>query len=139
MQADFGSNDNGGPIIASMVGAWGRGDGVSQKQPTLVTLDMNFGVGASVFAGAAVDYNATTPTSPANPIQPVPAALWDVAVWDVDVWPGSAPNRLVAAANCPTGAVVAPVVSVSLQGETGQLSNCYLYGGAVLVETGDFL
>ena len=139
MQADYGSNDNGSAIVANMVGAWQRGDGAATKQPTLVTLDVNYGVGASFFAGASVDYNAITPTSPANPMTPASSALWDVAVWDVDVWPGSAPNRLVAAANCPTGVVVAPVVSVSLQGETGQQSNCYLYGGVVMVEPGGLL
>ncbi len=136
MQADYGSNDNGAAIVADMVGAWARGDGVSQKQPTIVTLDMNFGLGASIFAGANVDYDTTAPTSPANPINPVSAAAWDVAEWDVDTWPGSAPNRLMAAANCRTGAVVAPVVRVLLQGETGQQSDCYLYGGVIMIEPG---
>ena len=51
MQADYGSNDNGAPIVANMVGAFSRGDGISNKQPTLVTLDMEYGVGASVICG----------------------------------------------------------------------------------------
>lgn len=136
VQADIGSNDNGSEIDALSVGAWSRGDGMSMKQPGIITADMNIGVGSAIYAGVCADYNIVTPTSPASPLQPRSAAEWDVAVWDVDTWPGAAPVRLYAASACPPGAVLAPAVYVTINGETGQQSDCYLYGGSMAIEPG---
>ena len=126
-------------INALAVGPWDRGDGLSERNPMTVSVDMNVGTNATIYAGASVDYNIVTPSALANLSNPVSSALWDVALWDVDIWPGSSPNRLIAHANSGSGVAVAPTVLAVVNGQTGQPSNCYIYGGAIMIEQGSSL
>jgi hypothetical protein len=134
LQGDYGSNDNGATITCFGVGAWTRlTDGLAPKSTTLIGVDTIVDANANVFAGASFDYNASVPLGVATGGGANVNAQWDVAIWDAAIWPGASPKRLVADAS-GLGVVFAPTIQALIQGETGQPSNCQIFGGAIHVQ-----
>ncbi len=138
-QAEYGSNDNGAAIDCIGVGAWERGDGISERMPSLISLDAQLGAYATIYGGVAADYSVVPPSAIAGGAGTATPADWGVADWGVADWPGTNTMRLIAAANCPSGVALAPAFRALVAGQPSSYSNCAIYGGSIVFEQGGFI
>lgn len=68
--------------------------------------------------GMLADYATTTAPAPSAAVESASGALWDTAVWDTAVWPGTSTQKASWKIVTGFGAVLAPVMQVSVSSTT---------------------
>ena len=136
-QAEYGSIDGTTPIDCQTMGNWSRGDGITQRMPTIISIDATMAPYCALYGSVSVDYSFNLPTATAG-ISKTPAQ-WGISVWGVATWPGPQPVRLIAPANATSGIAMAPTFRAIVSGSSSDASNCFIYGGSYLYEVGNFI
>ncbi len=138
-QAEYGSIDGTSPIDCQGVGAWARGDGITQNMPTIITIDANMASYGALYGSVSVDYTYNLPLAVATAGSSTIPAEWGIADWGIATWPGPASVRLIAPANAGSGIAMAPTFRAVISGSESEASNCFIFGGAYLYEPGNFI
>jgi len=143
VQAETGANDQGNAITCLMCGAWNASDGVTRKMPSFLAINAESNVGVTLYGCVSTDFTVKTPTNLAAITGGVGASvsnpLWGTATWDGWNWPGATSLSAIAAAGVAApGVAIAPTVQAIVSGD-GQPSDCFIFGGSILLELGQFI
>lgn len=115
MQAETGGSDNGMIYTGTIFPSYSNlGAQVSRKVVKMIYPRIQANFTSTTQITIRTDYDATVPLAPTSSISNGAGAKWDMAKWGTDTWPASISNQSGWTSASGVGAVVSPVVQVSV-------------------------